>query len=94
MTIKFKIDNADATYSRSWFSGRAFVDVDGMRLAVQSPWNPATHFSLQLCRSWACNVMGHRLFIESTRPRILAFARAITYRVSVDGKVIAERSGY
>ena len=94
MKLNFSIDGANAELSRNWFSGRLALTASGQTIVLQSPWNPATHFSLSLQRRWQTSFNGHDVVVEKDRPLLLAGFRAQTYRVFVDGKLVADQSGY
>jgi hypothetical protein len=81
-------------FSRNWFTGRARLSVDGREVTLQNPWNPGTHYSLTLKRSWTGQVGDRTLLIEKIRPILLSGFRPHMYRVLVDGEVVAERRGY
>ena len=93
MEITFEIDDATATFSRDWFTGKAALTLAGQTFSLQDPWNPATHFSLQLTRTWKVDVPNHRVLIEKKRPLLFAGLRANTYRIRVDDRIVAEKSG-
>jgi hypothetical protein len=94
MKIDFHIGDEIATYSRSWFTGNAVLVTADQQINLQSPWSPGTHFDVQPSKSWQANVDGHRVFIEKTRPPVGAAFRQQTYRISVDGQIVIERTGY
>lgn len=94
MIIRFTVGNAPVEFRRNWLTGRADLVVGDEAVALQSPYNPATHFSLSLTRTWRHNVAGHDVVIEKLRPLLLAGWRRQEYRVLVDGQVVAEAQGY
>jgi hypothetical protein len=94
MEIDFEIDGAPARYSRNWFTGLATLSVAGKPVTLQSVWNPATHFSFPLKRSWTMTVQGHNVVIEKVRPLLLAGLRPQSYRITIDGVLVAETTGY
>jgi len=94
MQLTFSIDGKPAVLNRSWFTGRLSLEVDGKTITIQNPWNPLNWFGLQLTRSWMINAVGHRIFIEKTRPLLFAGLRPQTCRVKVDGEFVAEQTGY
>jgi hypothetical protein len=94
MKLNFAIDGASAELSRNWFSGRLALKIGNQTMVLQSPWNPATHFSFSLQRRWQTSINGHAVVVEKDRPLLLAGVRSQTYRVFVDGKLVAEQSGY
>jgi hypothetical protein len=81
-------------FTRHSFTGRAELLMDGESLTLQDPYDPATHYSLKLTQKWVCAVEGHDVVIEKTRPLIFAGFRPQSYRLYVDGHLMAERHGY
>jgi len=94
MQLTFSVDGTPAVLNRDWFTGRCSLIVDGKTITIENPWNPMTQVSFWLKKSWNINVLGHRIFIEKTRPLILAGLRPQTYRVKVDGELVAEQKGF
>jgi len=94
MQLTFSIDGKPAVLNRHWFSGRLALDIGGKTTTIQSPWNPLNWFSTQLTQAWTIEALDHRVFIEKTRPFFLPALRPQTYRVKVDGELVAEQTGY
>jgi hypothetical protein len=94
MVIDQTIAGKQVVFRRNWLTGRARVSVDGVEVTLQNPWNPATHYSVSLKRSWTTHVGDRILLIEKIRPILFAGFRPHTYRLLVDGEVVAERRGY
>ncbi len=94
MRIQIDLDGTPVEFHRNWFTGWTKIRVSGAVHTLQDPMDPSTHFSLKLIRRWQCEVHAHVLTIEKERPRFLAGFRPQTYRILVDGKVVAERRGY
>jgi hypothetical protein len=94
MDIEFKVDETLARFSRHWFTGDAILTVAGQILSLQSVWNPMTHWSVRLTRSWQVEIHGRKVVIEKVRPFLAAGFRPHRYRVFVDDRLIAERCGY
>jgi hypothetical protein len=94
MHIEFKIGDANAAFSRNWFTGKALLDVDGQIIQLQSSWNPTTHYSTHLNRSWQVGVGSDEVVIEKIRPLLLAGFRPHSYRILLDGELIVEQAGY
>jgi hypothetical protein len=94
MQLTFNIDGTPAVLNRNWFTGRFSLDVDGKTTTIQNPWNPLTHFSLKLTKTWHVEALGHQVVVEKTRPWLFAGLRQQTYRVQVDGELAAEQTGY
>jgi hypothetical protein len=94
MQIEVMVAGAVVKFRRSSFTGRADLFVDGHKLPLQDPLDPATHLRLALTRTWRVNMGDNVLTIEKTRPLLMAGFRPHSYRVLVDGHVVAERRGY
>jgi hypothetical protein len=94
MQIEFTLDGAVAEFRRNWFTGRAELGIDGKVELLQNPLDPDTHVQLSLTRRWLRQYKGREVAIEAIRPLLLAGFRPHTYRVLVDGAVVAERHGY
>ena len=61
---------------------------------LQSLWNPATHASLKLSKTWEVDIPNHKVVIEKVRPLLLAGLRPHAYKIFVDDQIVAEKSGY
>jgi hypothetical protein len=94
MRIEFTLDGVTAEFRRNWFTGRAELRVGGKTELLQSPLDLNTHVQLSLMKSWTRQCLGHEVHIEAVRPLLLSGFRPQTYRVLVDGAVVAERQGY
>jgi hypothetical protein len=94
MQLTFSIDGTPAVLNRNWFTAGASLVVGAQTIPLASPWDPFTHFSLKLSRTWHVDALGHHIAIEKIRPPFFAGFLPHTYRVQVDGKLIAEQSGY
>ncbi|HTV08913.1 MAG TPA: hypothetical protein VMD97_07705 [Candidatus Aquilonibacter sp.] len=94
MQLRFSVGDRQVTFSRSWLTGRATLSAPGEDIALQNPWNPTTHFSFKLLKVWHADLFGHKIVIEKLRPQFLAGFRSQTYRVHVDGQLVAEETGY
>jgi hypothetical protein len=94
MKIVLEVEKARVEYTRNWFTGSAVLTVDGQRVVLQSSLNPGTHFSVALKKAWQCNVKGQTLTIETERPLLFAGFRPHTYRIMVNGQVVAQRHGF
>jgi hypothetical protein len=92
--LKFSVGESQVIFSRSRWTGRATLSAQGQIVPLQNPWNPATHFSFKLLKTWQADLLGHNIVIEKVRPRFLAGFRSQTYRVQVDGQLVAEETGY
>jgi len=94
MQLTFSIDGTPAVLSRDWFTGHAALAVGTQTFPLDSPWDIATHISLKLSRTWHVDALGHHIAIEKIRPRLFSGIRPQTYRVQVDGELVAEQTGY
>jgi len=94
MKIAFDVGDQTATLTRNWLTGRCVLTVGDETRVVQSPFNPATHFSFNLERHWHYPLGGHDIVIEKKRPLLVAGFRPQTYRIFVDGKLVVDQTGY
>ena len=94
MQILFTVDGAAVEFRRSWFTGRAELQVGKHVTLLQDPLDPSTHASWDLTRTWEHRVGERRVLIEVTRPRLFAGLRPMSYRVLVDDEVVATAHGY
>jgi hypothetical protein len=92
--LEFSVDDTPATFFRNHWTGRATLTAGEQTIPLQSPWDPTTHFSFRLRRTWHVDLGTHHVAIEKKRPQILAGFRPHSYTVRVDGQTIAEMSGY
>ena len=94
MQLTFSVNGTPAVLNRSAFTGSTSLDIDGKTVSLASAWNPTTHFSLKRTKIWHVEALGRQVVIEKTRPWLFAGLRQQTYRVQVDGELIAEQTGY
>jgi hypothetical protein len=94
MRITIDIDGQPVEFQRNWFTGSTTLRVAGAEQQLQDPLDPSTHFALRLTQRWQCRVASHAVVIEKQRPRMFAGFRPQTYRILVDGKLVAEQTGY
>jgi hypothetical protein len=94
MRIKFDVAGIPVEFHRSWLTGRAMLRIDNSVVSLQNPFDPTTHISLSLTRVWQHQVQGHEVIIEKVRPLLFAGFRPHTYRVLVDGRIVAEQRGF
>jgi hypothetical protein len=90
----FEVDGTPIKFSRNWFTGRCTLTTGTGDEILQSPWNPFTHFSVELARQWQFSVKGHDVVIEKVRPLLLAGVRPQTYRIFIDGNLVQEQKGF
>ncbi len=100
MKIEFTIDrpeHIDVVIERNWFTGKMTCVANGEDFLIKSPFNPATHFSLKLKKTYTVEVgyIHKRLItIEHTRPLLMGGLRPQEFIVSVDGTVAAQYKGF
>ncbi len=94
MTIQQTVAGRQVVFTRDWLSGRMTLSVDGSEVTLQHPLSLGTHFSLTLKDAWLAHVGGCVLLVEKIRPLWFAGLRPQTYRLLVDGELVAERHGY
>jgi len=94
MKLRFSVGNTDATFSRSSFTGKATLEIGGKDIELQNPLNPSTHFGFQLTRTWHVAILDYRIVIEKERPQFFAGFRPQTYRIRVDGQLVAQETGF
>lgn len=94
MRITVDVNGRLFEFERNWFTGTANFWVAGTKQELASPLDPSTHFSSELIRRWHCRVATHDVVIEKQRPHFLAGFRPQTFRILVDGALVAEKRGY
>ncbi len=94
MRIEFEIGRSKAAFTRSWITGTAMLEVDGVKVTLADPLELGTHFRFALTRSWTKTIHGKQLVIEKRRPRFFAGFRPQAYRVLIDSELVAEKTGY
>ena len=93
MEIDFSIGNISAKLVRGWFLGGMKLVTPSESIWLQHPLQPSTHFSFRLKRCWQRSISGHEVRVEKTRPLMAAGVRAQSYRVFVDGELVASDRG-
>ena len=93
MEIDFAIGNIPAKLQRDSFLGGMKLVTPSERIWLQHPLQPSTHFSFRLTRSWQRTISGHQVRVEKTRPLLLAGSRPHSYRVFVNGELVADTHG-
>ena len=94
MRIAFDVAGTPVEFRRNAFWGSAELRVGGAAIRLQHAADPTTHFELSLTKVWRHRVGDHEVVVEKVRPLLLAGLRPQTYRVKVDGQMVAERVGY
>jgi hypothetical protein len=93
LEIDFSIGNTAATLRRGWFFGGMKIVTADESVWLQHPLQPTTHFSLRLDQSWERRMAGHLVRVEKSRPLVAAGVRPQSYRVFVDGQLVAGARG-
>jgi hypothetical protein len=94
MRITIDLEGKPVEFTRNWFTGSTKLRFAGAEHPLQDPLDPATHFSWALVQRWECRLAQHVVVIEKQRPRLFAGFRPQTFRVLVDGKLVAEQRGF
>ena len=94
MEIPFPVGDRVAQFRISPLTERASLLVDSQKTTLASPFNPATHFSMQTVKVWRVSHREHTIEIEKERPQIFGGFRPATYVVRVDGEEVASTRGY
>ncbi|GAB3357625.1 hypothetical protein [Lysobacter tyrosinilyticus] len=93
MEIGFSIGNVPATLRRGWLLGGMKLVTPRESVWLQHPLQISTHFSFRLDRTWHHTIAGHQVRIEKTRPLLAAGIKPQSYRVFVDGELVAGTRG-
>ena len=93
MEIDFSIGSTPAKLRRGWLLGGMRVVTPGESIWLQHPLHPSTHFSFRFERYWERTIAGHLVRVEKVRPVLVAGVRPQTYRVLVDGQLVAGAHG-
>ena len=93
MQIAFSLNGVQVEFYRDQLTGRAELRMPNEVVSLQSPLNPATHFTLKLTKTWRQSIAGSEVVIEKVRPLLLAGLRPSKYRIFVDGQLAAEDEG-
>lgn len=94
MEIEFSIGGLPARLKRGWFLGGVKIETPNEVVWLQHPAQFGTHFSFQLEQAWDRSVGGHSVRVEKVRPLLMAGVRPQTFRIYVDGNLVAGASGY
>ena len=94
--VKFQFDAKGRTvvFSRSAFSGRMSVTVDGEEVVTKLPLEFSTHIDYSLSKQYGFQAGSAQCRIEHDRRRLFGGFRRQTYRAYVDDQLVAERYGY
>jgi hypothetical protein len=94
MEIDFSIGDIPAKICRGWFLGGMKLVTPAESVWLQHPLQLSTHVSFRLNRSWQRMISGHRVQVKKTRPLLVAGFRPHSYRVFVDGELVADAHGF
>lgn len=94
MEIDFSVGSIPAKLVRGWFLGGMKLVTPSESLWLQHPLLPSTHFSFCRTRCWERHVAGHQVRVEKVRPLLAAGVRPQSYRVFVDGELVAHAHGF
>jgi hypothetical protein len=91
--LNFSIGDESATFSRNDMTGRSELRVGNDVRMLQSPWRLSTHLNFKTRTVWTEQVGEHEVRIEKTRPRMYGGLRENSFKVQVDGQLVAEATG-
>ncbi len=94
MRIDFMIGDLPAKLLRDPVWGGMKLHTSKGAVWLQHPLQPSTHVWLRLKRRWELSVEGHAICVEKTRPAVFGGLRPQSYRVFVDGGLVADTSGF
>ena len=94
MELSFLIGSTTAVLKRGHLLGGMKVFTERETVWLQHPLQPSTHFSIKRKRHWQRTIGGYDVRIEKQRPALLAFTRPHSYRVLVDGTLVAKAHGF
>ena len=97
MKINFTIPDVepiDVEITRNWLTGSFKFIANGVAYEMRSPLSLGTHFSISTKHEYLVDLGGHLVEIEHSRPRFLGGLRPQRYIVKVDGKVVADKTGF
>ena len=100
MNIRFTIADPqpiDVEITRDWFTGSFKCIANGTPYEIKSPLSLGTHFAVSTTNEYTVeigDVIKHVIEIEHSRPRFFGGVRPQRYVVKVDGKLVADETGY
>jgi hypothetical protein len=92
--IQANIDGATIEFSRSWFTGRATLVVDGEPTTLASPYALKTQFNPSGRNRYVAAVRGRELVIEHRMHFPFPAFRPMDFRLLLDGELLTEQSGF
>ncbi len=94
MRIQANVDGSAIEFSRSWFTGRATLVVDGTPTTLASPYALKTQINFSGKNRYVATVRGHELVIEHHMHFPFPAFRPAEFRLLLDGALLAEESGF
>lgn len=100
MNIKFTIPDPEpvhVTISRDWFTGSFKCIANGTQYQIKSPLALGTHFAVSTTHNYTVELgdpVKHLIEIEHSRPRFFGGLRPQRYVIKVDGKLVADETGF
>ena len=93
---EFVVGGQPVRFYRSWWTGSAWLQVEGQRVRLQSPYRLGTHFNApwRLTKKWRCDINGHSVEIVRHRKMFFSATRASEYAIAVDGEPSLGFEGY
>ncbi|MDQ2837458.1 MAG: hypothetical protein M3Y42_09285 [Actinomycetota bacterium] len=94
MKLDFIVDGRAGEFERSSSTGRAVLRIGDESQALDSPWNPSTHFDLSTTKTWKAHLGGHDIVVVKKRARVFGGLREASFTLLVDGAVVTAKRGY
>ena len=91
--FEFVVDGQPVAYRRNGMTGESKILTREGEIPLDSVLNPFTHFSLSLTKSKTSRDYEYEVIVEKKRPLFLAAFRPSSYRVFVNGQLVAEYVG-
>ncbi|KXK00295.1 MAG: hypothetical protein UZ17_ACD001002228 [Acidobacteria bacterium OLB17] len=91
--FEFIVDGRPVAYRRLGMTGESKILTREGEIPLDSVLNPFTHLSFRLKKTNSCRVYVSEVVIEKTRPLFFAAFRPSTYRVFVNGELVAVHEG-
>lgn len=90
MKTSIKINGETLDFKRNWFTGHFTYSLYGLTKVLQSAFNPFTHYSISLIRTYEITLGKTIITVKIIRPQFFAFSEPHLYQFYVDGKLIHE----
>jgi len=97
MKIEFTIPDPQpiqVVIERNWFTGSFTCTANGQSQEMRSPLDIRTHFNIATTNNYTMQIGEHTVEVGHTRPRFFGGLRPQTYIVKVDGRLVAEQTGF